>query len=469
MTKYLFIGLIALFWLNSIFAQTYNDATLAQVRAQDRAIRVNGKLPTLSVNEHAYRGDVYFANRAFPEAREHYDKILKNYPTDPLMAKATFGIGRSFMWERQYELAVSFFDDAVKNFAGVKEGREALAFKGACLVRLGKALDGAKAYEQYTIMFPTGERIDSSYLNVIDAYREAGKFVEANAWVEKTRQRFGGLPAEKNALFARLRMEVFRKNWNDVIKAADDLRLLNDFSSSMTSLSEANFFKAYALEKQGRTNEAAAVYLSIPDTISSYYGSASTDRLHVLSVATPTYQTQISARQNQVRSSAQKAISQFPALYQTELLKYAKSRNVDPRFVLAIMKQESSFKVNAKSPSAARGLLQMTIDTALKYNVRAGFPNLLAEDLYKPNVIISLGSIYISDLKTEFQNLPEAVAASYNGGEDNAARWLKRSASTENAIFTSEIGFAETKDYVFKVMSNYRAYKELYTEDLRRK
>ncbi len=61
-------------------------------------------------------------------------------------------------------------------------------------------------------------------------------------------------------------------------------------------------------------------------------------------------------------------------MFRTELLKYAKQKNVDPRFLLAIMMQESSFRANAKSPAAARGLLQLVYDTAIKYNEQAGFP-----------------------------------------------------------------------------------------------
>lgn len=155
--------------------------------------------------------------------------------------------------------------------------------------------------------------------------------------------------------------------------------------------------------------------------------------------------------------------------YRAELLRSAKPRNVDPRFVLAIMKQESSFRPNAKSPSAARGLLQFVFDTAIKYKKQAGYPNLTADDLYQPGVSIALGSVYISELKKEFGGMYEAIAASYNGGEDNAARWLNRSRPKEAGIFTSEVGFAETKNYVYKVMTNYRMYRELYNEDLSRK
>ena len=159
----------------------------------------------------------------------------------------------------------------------------------------------------------------------------------------------------------------------------------------------------------------------------------------------------------------------YPVVFRDEVLSAAKSRKIDPRFVLAIMKQESTFKPGAKSPSAARGLLQLVFDTALKYNVKAGYPNLHPDDLYNPRTNVTIGCEYIAALKDEFGGLYEAIAASYNGGEDNAARWLNRSKPKEPGIFAAEVGFAETKNYVFKVMNNYRNYRELYDENLVRK
>ena len=49
--------------------------------------------------------------------------------------------------------------------------------------------------------------------------------------------------------------------------------------------------------------------------------------------------------------------------FSTDVIQEARKRKLDPRFVLAIMKQESTFRPGTKSPSAARGLLQLTIDT----------------------------------------------------------------------------------------------------------
>jgi len=307
-------------------------------------------------------------------------------------------------------------------------------------------------------MFPTGERIESSYLNIIDALREARKYDDANLWVEKARQRFAGLPTETNALFARLRMEIFQQKFDRAVATSEMLQKLQNYSGSMTSRDEVTYLKGFALEKLGRRSEAINTYSSIPNYLNSYYGGLAGERLG-----------NIGGQVKPIVQSSASLAKDFPAPYRAELLRYARSRGIDPRFVLAIMKQESTFRPTAKSPAAARGLLQLVLDTALKYNKQAGFPTLKDDDLYSPSVNIAIGSVYIGELKKEFNNLYEAVAASYNGGEDNAQRWLNRSNPKDPAIFTAEVGFAESKNYVFKVMGNYRVYRELYTEDLIRK
>ena len=170
----------------------------------------------------------------------------------------------------------------------------------------------------------------------------------------------------------------------------------------------------------------------------------------------------------QDRNEIVAAVGSYPAPYRDILLKAVKGRDVDPRLVLAIMRQESSFNAHARSPAAARGLLQLTMDIVAKYGAGAGQANATEDDLYRPEVNIPVGVEYLADLTRMFPNLPEAVAASYNGGEDNVARWVKRATQKDPGVFTAEIGFTESKDYAFKVMANYRAYKQLYTADLRR-
>jgi soluble lytic murein transglycosylase len=275
---------------------------------------------------------------------------------------------------------------------------------------------------------------------------------EANKWVDRTVNQFAGKPSEVNALHARLRMEIYRENWDAAIQAADRLLTGKKFNGAMTGSDEVKYLKAFALDKAQKKAESLAVFRSIPSR--SYFGSLAEKRL---------------SGDSNGSGPASRPFAEYPVLYRAELLKETSKRKIDPRFLLAIMKQESSFRPGAKSPAGARGLLQFVYDTAIKYNKKAGYPNLQPDDLYKPAVSIAIGAEYIADLKDEFGGLYEAIAASYNGGEDNSARWLKRSKPKDAGIFTSEVGFAETKNYVFKVMNNYRIYRELYSEDLKRK
>lgn len=444
------------FLVNTAAAQT-SDADLRAVIESDRRDRAaNGILADLSAAEHLRRADIYMANRLFPAAREHWQRVIERFPDDPGLARALFGMGRSYMWERDYSQAIEWFERVLKDFPMTKEGREALAFTGASFVRLSCHSDAVRAYQQYVTMFPDGERVESAYLNIIDALREDGRYAEAEKWADMAAERFAGKPTEYNALHSKLRMEIFRQNWNRAIQIADSLLAKPVPRGSMASQDEVRFLRAFALERIKAPAAAAEIYSGFGNPLESYFAGLASDKVRSSEVSKTSY----SGNLNQ---------ADFPILYREILLKNATPRGIDPRFVLAIMKQESVFKPTAKSPAGARGLLQLVFDTAIKFNVKAGFPNLQPDDLYQPSVNIAIGCEYIRFLKDEFGGLYEGIAASYNGGEDNALRWLNRSEPKEPGIFVSEIGFAETKNYVQKVMNNYRAYRLLYTEDLRKK
>ena len=443
------------------------DNELAAVRRLDREGRgADGRLAQLSPAEHVRRAGVYLSNRAFAEARAHYQTLIERYPEDANVPAALYGIGRSYSQVRGYAESLPFFERVARDYGQTKEGREGLYSLASALLRQGRAAEAAARYREYTERFPAGERIEFAYLNVIDSLREAARPQEAITWIARTRQRFAGTPTATNALFARLRLDVAGADWSRAIQTADELRT-NAFSRKVvTTPDEVAYLRAYSLERAGRVEEATNAYLAIPDRADSYYGGLATARL--IALGSPSRRVQVNDRAERVRSQINSTARLSPALYREAILREAGRRKVDPRLVLAIMRQESGFRPRAKSPAAARGLLQLTIDTATRYAAHIGLNNLRDEDLYRPDTSILLGSEYLADLFRQFPNLPEAVAASYNGGEDNVARWVKRSGGQRDpGVFTAEVGFDETKNYVYKVMANYRAYKQLYTIDLR--
>jgi len=443
------LGLCSVLALASLaYSQGASDATLNAVRNSDRTDRAaNGKLaPDITAAEHMRRGGVYMANRAFASAREHYQAVVDNYPSDVNIPAALYGVARSYYQERRYEEARQVYEKVAHDYPLTKEGREGANFAASSLLRMGHGAEAAARYAEYVAKYPNGERLDTAHLNIIEGYREAGRPQDAIAWINRTRERFAGNVVEHNAIFARLRLDIALADWPHAVQTAEELLQKPFPAGTNTNADEVLYLKAYSLERRGQTQYAISTYLMIPDKIASYYGGLATNRLAAIN--DPTARQRASERMQTVQIAVNNAAGDYPAPYSFQVVKEAKKRGLDPRLVLAIMKQESAFKPNAKSPSAARGLLQLTIDAAQKYGQRAGI-KLATDDM--------------------FAGLSEAIAASYNGGEDNVARWLGRSNQHDEGIFAAEVGFTESKNYVFKVMGYYRAYRQLYTSDLKRR
>jgi soluble lytic murein transglycosylase len=454
--------------MSGVVTQAAAENALASVRRSDVSARdAKGRISRLSSAEHMRRASVYMSNRAFEEARAHWQALIDYYPQDPRVPEAMLGIGRSYFQSRYYNEAYTFFDRLARNYSSTKEGREGLNFSAAALLRLGKFSEAGDKYIEYIERYPNGERIDTAHLNAIDTLREANKGQEALSWIARTRQKFAGTPTEINALFGQLRLYVAEGDWGSAITTADQLSRRSFSKGVQTSPAEVAYLKGFSLEQAGKKAEAIAVYLSIPDGIESYYGGLATDRL--LALAGTTRSRNAAERVDRVNSEIASVSELYPAPYRLAIVRAAKARKLDPRFILALIRQESVFRPFAKSPSGARGLLQLTIDAAQKYVAGAGLTALRENQLYQPETSIVLGAEYLSELSKMFPQLLEAVAASYNGGEDNVARWIQRAKRSDPGVFTSEVGFDETKSYVQKVMSNYRAYRQLYTADLIRR
>src|SRR5262249_3345174 len=149
--------------------QSASETALASVRRSDAADRdAQGKLKKLAQAEHMRRAAIYLSVRAFEEARAHWQALIDNYPQDPRVPEALLGIGRSYFLEKIYDNGYKVFNQLAQDYSLTKEGREALNFSAASLLRMGRFSESADRYAEYVNRFPNGERIDTAHLNVID-------------------------------------------------------------------------------------------------------------------------------------------------------------------------------------------------------------------------------------------------------------------------------------------------------------
>lgn len=151
----------------------------------------------------------------------------------------------------------------------------------------------------------------------------------------------------------------------------------------------------------------------------------------------------------------------YPYEYKEFVDKHSKEYNLDPLFVLAVIKAESNFDSDAKSYKDAHGLMQLTDDTARWASKEMQIEQYDVSMLMDPEFNISMGCWYIDNLYKEFNNL-DLVLAAYNGGRGNVNKWLNDYQYSKDGKMLDYIPFKETDKYVKRVKVNYNIYKFLY-------
>jgi len=152
----------------------------------------------------------------------------------------------------------------------------------------------------------------------------------------------------------------------------------------------------------------------------------------------------------------------FPLPYWEEVEECAARHGVDPLLIESIMRQESAFDHRAISPAGARGLLQLLPATALKVDTAVEPGGAGPGRLFDPNVNIAVGTQHFAEvLHLAGGNVVLALAA-YNAGEHKIDEWQSRFPTGDMEEFIEQIPYAETRQYVKKVLRNHAVYTALY-------
>lgn len=151
----------------------------------------------------------------------------------------------------------------------------------------------------------------------------------------------------------------------------------------------------------------------------------------------------------------------FPFKHKDVINKYSEEYDLDPLFVLSVIKAESKFKSDARSNKDAVGLMQITESTAEWIAEQMGLTDFCYDKLYDEEYNIKMGCWYLNNLRTEFDDL-DLVIAAYNAGRGRVTEWLNNDEYSLDGENLTYIPYAETKKYVDKVNTYYNVYKILY-------
>jgi soluble lytic murein transglycosylase len=139
----------------------------------------------------------------------------------------------------------------------------------------------------------------------------------------------------------------------------------------------------------------------------------------------------------------------------------ARRAGLDPFFVAAVIREESSYDIRARSWVGAIGLMQLMPETARAAAAAAGVRLLEPGGLWEPPVNVTLGAYYLAQLRARFRE-PLLAVASYNAGPHRVQTWLAERRTADLEEFVDQIPFDETRGFVKRVFTSWHHYRRLY-------
>ena len=391
-------------------------------------------------------------------------------------------------------------------FAARRGGREVALFAAQRLAR-NDPQDAARRFGRIESQFTAEER---AYAWGQLAWQAALRHQpEALAWFEKST----GTVLSEEQMAWRVRAALRAHDWSTVRRA------LAMMSPALSVQPDWTYWQGRALAAQGKTDEARAHYLKIGGQ-ANFYGNLADEELGraievppratppsaeelALAAANPGFQRSLAlfrvdmrvegvrewvwslrgmddrallaaaefAKRNEIwdraintadRTQAQHNYSlRFIAPFSDRVLPKADELALNNGWVYGLMRQESRFVMNAKSSVGAKGLMQLMPATAKWVAQKIKLTNFHPAKVTEMDINVTLGTNYMKMVLSSLDNHPVLASAAYNAGPGRARKW-RAERPLEGAIYAETIPFAETRDYVKKVMSNAVYYNTLF-------
>lgn len=155
----------------------------------------------------------------------------------------------------------------------------------------------------------------------------------------------------------------------------------------------------------------------------------------------------------------------FPQAYLDIINKASAKSGVPAEFILSIIRQESAFDSEARSPADAFGLMQLLPNIAKQLAKQNSLEYQEALDLFNPEINIPLGAFELKTLMKKYDNQFILAVSGYNANDSAIRGWLKTRYRQDPVEFIEEVPYEETRTYIKLVMRNYVFYRRLLKHD----
>jgi len=137
---------------------------------------------------------------------------------------------------------------------------------------------------------------------------------------------------------------------------------------------------------------------------------------------------------------------------------------MDRSVIYSVVRTESAFDQRDVSPAKAVGLMQVTPaaarDTAKRFGVAYDWKRLVSDPVYNTQ----MGAAELAALLRDYRGSHIMTFAGYNAGRGRVQQWVKqfgdpRDPKIDPIDWVERIPFAETRNYVQRVMENLQVYR----------
>jgi tetratricopeptide (TPR) repeat protein len=167
----------------------------------------------------------------------------------------------------------------------------------------------------------------------------------------------------------------------------------------------------------------------------------------------------------------------FPVRYRTAIENFALRLNMDPDFVISLIRQESLFDKQALSPVGAKGLMQLMEATALMEVKKMGQDYIeksqegsrfvvmdnVKNRLFETDTNLMIGIHHVNTLMMKYGS-PVFTLSAYNAGPGAMLKWKDKFDTSDLLLFVEKIPYKETNNYVKLILRNYFYYKKWYRD-----
>jgi soluble lytic murein transglycosylase len=309
----------------------------------------------------------------------------------------------------------------------------------------------------------------------------------------------------------------------DPATAREHFAHIDDGSANPIVLARANYWRGRAAEAAGETDRMRAAYEAAASHGTAYYGQLAraklgldrvelrappqpdagqasplsdelvraADMLYALGerdtvvsfvadiadksvdVATLAALGELTARRNDARAMLQigkAALARGLALdvYAFPAIGVPQHRPIGPEIersvVYSVARTESAFDQRDVSPAKAVGLMQVTPeagrDTAKRFGVAYDWDRMVSDPVYNTQ----MGAAELAALLQEYRGCHIMTFAGYNAGRGRVRQWVQRygdprEPNVDAVDWVERIPFAETRNYVQRVMENLQVYR----------